>query len=57
MPYRKVSYLEQCWYIVRYMAKDTGKKMKKCLRSRKGPAVGPDARNSQTDSTARNTEK
>ena len=57
MPYRKVGYLEQCWYIVRYMAKDTGKKMKKCLQNRKDRAPTRDAPGSRTGSTAKSTEK
>ena len=57
MPYRKVGYLEQCWYIVRYMAKDTGKKMKKCLENRKDRAPTRDAPGSRTGSTAKSTEK
>ena len=57
MPYRKVGYLEQCWYIFRYMAKDAGKRMKKCLQNPKGPVPGPDAQNSQKDGTAKSTGK
>ncbi len=56
MPYRKVGYLEQCWYILRYMAKDAGKKVGKCLRNRKDPVPTLDAPGSQTDSSVKNTE-
>ena len=57
MPYRKVGYLEQCWYVLRFKAKDTWKKVGKCLQNRKGRAPTPDAQGSQTVSTAKNTEK
>ena len=43
MPYRKVGYLEQCWYVLRFMAKDTRKKVRKCLRNRRGRAPTRDA--------------
>ena len=56
MPYRKVGYLEQCWYVFRYMAKDTGKRIKKCLKSRNAPVPTRDAPGSQTDSSVKNTE-
>jgi hypothetical protein len=57
MPYRKVGYLEQCWYVLRFAAKDTGKRIRKCLQNRKGHAAGPDARDSRMDGTAKSTEK
>lgn len=57
MPYRKVGYLEQCWYVLRFMAKDTRKKVRKCLQNRKGRAPIRDVPGSQTDSTVKSTEK
>ena len=57
MPYRKVGYLEQCWYVLRFMAKDTRKKVGKCLQSRNGRAPTRDAPGSRMGSTAKSTEK
>lgn len=55
--FRSDWYLEQCWYVLRFMAKDTRKKVGKCLQSRKGRAPTRDAPGSRTGSTAKSTEK
>ena len=57
MPYRKVGYLEQCWYILRFKAKDTRERIIECLRNQNGHAATPDARSSQAVSTVKNTKE
>ena len=57
MPYRKVGYLEQCWYILRYKAKETREKIRECLGNQSAPAATPDARGSQKNGTAKSTKE
>ena len=57
MPYRKVGYLEQCWYILRYKAKETREKIRECLGNQSAPAATPDARGSQKNGTVKSTKE
>ena len=57
MPYRKVGYMEQCWYLLRFKVVDIYRKVMKCPEAQSGRVDFQVAQSSRTEPTVKNTEK
>jgi hypothetical protein len=57
MPYRKVGYMEQCWYLLRFKVVDIYRKVMKCPEAQSGRVDIQVAQSSRTEPTVKNTEK